>query len=665
MGKTTPIFRPDPGRTIASATSAHTRLRVYRAVWGGLRAFVTERGDYLIGTGLYLLAAALLLYRIGGWPPYAYNWETYTAWRFFQFWDHPSPDIFRLTEGLMTDSGQSPLVALPVWLSFEVGGVGLASMRVGVALLAGLAVPLCWLVGRRLTGHYEGLLAAVLLAITPSFLLYGRTATLVGISLVPALTTVYVLLRYLREPARWGWLAALQGLLVAGAYAYAPVRLLWPVSLILIGLELVTRRGNRRLLMGGLAVTALALPAALVLLFYGAKQDPIGAINSYYYARGEQVAAFSADPQSYTSYLRLSPEERQQAQQGKLPGTPVELMARLMAQNAHDYACLLLDLNTRPVLTDHWNEHGRLYAGVLVPFFLAGFCCVLWRARPRIRRKRRYAGESEGEGESKYDGHDGQGGSGEQGARGRGNHEPGTTAYRALLVLFLGFSLPILLTSRVHVGRLIFALPLLMVIVACGYAWLIRLLDARVLRRWPVAVGRNWKWKLKLSVLVAGTAALVGMVAWSAWTDYNVPPSPTRENSVVALLRHLRSELRPGSGAGVALVDDDKAYVEGEVIYAGAYRLELDGVYRFVNLTEVQSTPASAQAEAKARANPGDNRPPLYFGGVLTRLQTPGSMPDLCGSIYLVTPAVEQAFTGAAGKIQQACGRPVRYIVLP
>ena len=657
MGKTTPIFRPDPGQTIASATPAHTRLRVYRAVWGGLRAFVTERGDYLIGTGLYLLAAALLLYRIGGWPPYAYNWETYTAWRFFQFWDHPSPDIFRLTEGLMTDSGQSPLVALPVWLSFEVGGVGLTSMRVGVALLAGLAVPLCWLVGRRLAGHYEGLLAALLLAITPSFLLYGRTATLVGISLVPALTTVYVLLRYLREPQRWGWLAALQGLLVAGAYAYAPIRLLWPLSLLLMGVELIARRDRHRLLMGGLAVTALALPAALVLLFYGAKQHPIGAINSYYYARGEQVAALSADPQSYTSYLRLSPEERQQAQQGKLPGTP-ELMLKLVAQNAQDLVNLLLDLNTRPVLTDHWNEHGRLYAGVLVPFFLAGFCCVLWRARPRIRRKRPYAGENEGE--SKYEGHGGQGESGEQGVR--GNHEPGTTAYRALLVLFLGFSLPILLTSRVHVGRLIFALPPLMVIVACGYIWLVRLLDARVLRRWP-AVGRNWKWKR--SVLVASTAALVGVVAWSAWTDYNVPPSPTRENRVVALLRHLRGELRPGSGAGVALVDDDKAYVEGEVIYAGAYRLELDRVYRFVNLTEAQSTPASAQAEAHRRADPGDNRPPLYFGGVLTRLQTPGSMPDLCGSIYLVTPAVEQAFIGAAGRIQQACGRPVRYIVLP
>ncbi len=102
--------------------------------------------------GLYALAALLLTVRIGEHPGFAYNWESYTAWRYFTFWEGPDrtvADVLALTDGLMTDSGQGPLVGLPVWVGFALGGVGLAAMRLPVALLAAGAVPLLWLVGRR------------------------------------------------------------------------------------------------------------------------------------------------------------------------------------------------------------------------------------------------------------------------------------------------------------------------------------------------------------------------------------------------------------------------------------------------------------------------------------------------------------------------------------
>ena len=41
---------------------------------------------------LYGLALALLLVGIGSHPPFVYNWEEYTAWRFFPFWDRPTGD---------------------------------------------------------------------------------------------------------------------------------------------------------------------------------------------------------------------------------------------------------------------------------------------------------------------------------------------------------------------------------------------------------------------------------------------------------------------------------------------------------------------------------------------------------------------------------------------
>jgi 4-amino-4-deoxy-L-arabinose transferase-like glycosyltransferase len=606
MNETKPVSTPtpNPGKMVASAGPAGA------VIWNKVQAMAAAWSDHLTGVGLYLLSAAVLLYRIGDWPPYAYNWETYTAWRFFKFWDRPSPDIFRLTEGLMTDSGQSPLVALPVWLGFQAGGVSLTSMRVSVALVAALAVPLCWLVGRQLAGHRQGVLAAVLLALTPSFLLYGRSATLVGISLVPALAGIYVLVRYLSRPDNPRWLAALQCLLLVGAYGYAPVRFLWPLSLLLISMQLAVRRGRRKALLAGLAVTALFLPLAVSVLFYNAKPDFAGIINSYYYARGEQVAALNTDPRAYADYIRLSPEEQQQIQQGKLPGTPTDLMLRLIAQNAGDYARLLLNVDTRPTITDHWNAHGRLYVGVLVPFFIVGLGLVLWRA---LRRRLHSLQE------------------------------------QTLLIMFFGLSLPILLTSRVHVGRLIFSLPLLMIITACGYIWVVHLLAAHIARWWP------GKERLGLSRYVAATAPLIliAVTGLSTWVDYTVRPSPTREAQVTALLKDRLPEVVPG--AGVALVDDDSAYVEGEVIFAGAYRLELDGAYRFVNLSEGHTPPL----------DPNDSRPPLYFGGVLSRLRQPDSMPHLCDNIYLITPVVEAQFADMLARHDTICRRPIRYYLLP
>ncbi len=175
----------------------------------------------LIPIALYALAATLLLVRIGEHPDYAYNWENYTAWQMFRFWDGQWGwgDLLVLTDGLMTDSGESPLMVLPIWIGWQVFGVGLEGMRVPIVLIGALAAPRPWLVGGRLVGPWPAAVGAVLLAMSPVFLLYGRTATLVGVSLVPALATVYALLRVLRpEGARFavwaGWLAALQVLLV-------------------------------------------------------------------------------------------------------------------------------------------------------------------------------------------------------------------------------------------------------------------------------------------------------------------------------------------------------------------------------------------------------------------------------------------------------------------
>ncbi len=103
-------------------------------------------GLYLLGV-LFLLAPGLF----GAHPPWAYNWEGYTAWRWTTYWEAPPGplvEIWAPTDGLMTDSGQGPLVGLPVALGAAVAGVSIAAMRVPVTLVAALAQPHLWLLGR-------------------------------------------------------------------------------------------------------------------------------------------------------------------------------------------------------------------------------------------------------------------------------------------------------------------------------------------------------------------------------------------------------------------------------------------------------------------------------------------------------------------------------------
>ncbi|MGH2559297.1 MAG: hypothetical protein ACRDJH_09550, partial [Thermomicrobiales bacterium] len=276
------------GTAIGEPTERRSRLVIrWRAV--------------VVPVGFTLLAFALVLCRLGGHPGFAYNWEAYTAWRFFPFWEHPSTVVFDLTDGLMTDSGFSPVVALPAWAGFAIGGVGLTSLRVPIAVIAALAVPLTWLVGTRFADSAVStiepgqtspkgtrsaptrvvavvelvpVMAAVLLALSPAYLVYARTATVAGISLTPALLTIYALVRVLQNPRRWQWLAALQVLLVLNSYAYAVIRFLWLIALVLLIGEILWRRGERRWFFVALGITAATLPAALVLLDQHPSYDP-------------------------------------------------------------------------------------------------------------------------------------------------------------------------------------------------------------------------------------------------------------------------------------------------------------------------------------------------------------------------------------------------------
>ena len=282
-----------------------------------LTLLLRRTGDWPALTALYLLAAGALLmpWPFGTHPDWAYNWEGYTAWRWATYWEPPTGPTFEIwapTDGLMTDSGQGPLVGLPVAIGMVLSGGGLEAMRVPAALLAAVSVPVLWLLGRRIFGPGPATLAALLLATSPVFLLYGRTATLVGASLPPLLLSALALVRVLDAGTDDGWRWRREGLLAGslllGIYAYAPVRLLWPLAIGLLALAAIRDRARRGVLLRAALLCALVVPAATMALeaLAAPEPDPLAAAMSYFHARGEQLVAMSGDPAAASEYLRTS-----------------------------------------------------------------------------------------------------------------------------------------------------------------------------------------------------------------------------------------------------------------------------------------------------------------------------------------------------------------------
>jgi 4-amino-4-deoxy-L-arabinose transferase-like glycosyltransferase len=567
-----------------------------------LWAAAIPRDGPLVPVALYLVALALLTARLGSHPAFPYNWETYTARDVLVFWTHPSWSIVHLTDGVMTDSGLSPLIALPIWLSFHLFGISLTAMRLPIVLLAALAVPLTWLVGRRLAGPGTGALGAALLALSPVFLLYGRTATLVGPSLVPALATIYALLRVLEHPHKWRWLLAVQLLLLLGAYAYSPIRFLWPLSLILFGGELLWRRGERRWFIVALVVTALVLPLGITgayrFIGYGGwdKEDP--AIVSYYSGHGEQLANLRDDPKGIQRYIR-------EPSTGPAAGSATGLAVELVRQNAVDLDRLLTDRQTLPAITDYWNPHGRLYPWFLVPFFVFGSLLTLRRAFSQAEA-------------------------------------------RAWLVLFWGFALPMLLTSRVHIGRLIYIVPLLMLFVALGMVS-----SAQFLQRGAGRVtGRLGRLPHPAVWRVGATAALLVAlltVGNATWTDYRVAPRAGETARIARLLSTPAEPVPDGAGIVLALAKS-QADLEGEGLTVSALEIMLGDEVRFVNLRA--AGPVAAP----------DGRQTVYFGGFLTGATR--DLPTFCQNLYIVPTNNLDQFKTVTAQAAAACPAPLQTIEL-
>ena len=565
-------------------------------------------GDWPALFGLYLLAGAALLlpWPFGTHPGWAYNWEGYTAWRWETYWEAPAGpavEIWAPTDGLMTDSGQGPLVGLPVAIGTAVAGIELNAMRLPVSLLAALSVPVLWLLGRRLFGAGPATLATLLLATSPVFLLYGRTATLVGVSLLPLLLSALALVRVLDAGENDGWRWRREGLLAGslllGIYAYAPVRLLWPLVVGLLVVAAIRTSARRGVLMQSALLCALIVPAATMLLeqLGGPNPDPVGAAMGYFHARGEQLVAMG-DLADAGQYLREA---------DVTAGAGWDAATRLVGQNVADLARLLLDRDTGPAPIEYWNERGRFWPWFFLPFAVIGAISTV-----------------------------------ERWVRARGRESASLLPF----ALFLGLALPLLLTSRIHIGRLLPALPFALLLVAAG-AWTAAGWISELARRAGRENLAEWRW---IAPVVAGT--LLVPAAAGARFDMETPLSPTRESLTAATLAGWQEDASERGGA--VLVEDPALGDDIERVHAATYRLDLNGIYRFVDVQH-----AGRMFDPEAARDP---RPALLWRGALKALQA-GKIVDPCERLWFVAPEIADEFFAAWH--EAGCAGAPDSIILP
>jgi len=118
---------------------------------------------------------------------------------------------------------------LKLWSSFA--GDGEFGQRLFSAMLALLSLAILYTLGRRVLGHRTGLCAAVLLACSPFFILYGRMVRAYSQTMLLGALATWLLLRAFDKPTFWRWLfyglAALallytdySGLAVLGSHAF-------------------------------------------------------------------------------------------------------------------------------------------------------------------------------------------------------------------------------------------------------------------------------------------------------------------------------------------------------------------------------------------------------------------------------------------------------------
>lgn len=364
---------------------------------------------------LFSVVGFLLFIKLNSYPATLYNWENYTVWNIFQLkFNEPNVSLktyAQTSDGLMTESGFSPIIGLPLYWITTFFSYTLANLRVWTALLTLIGALIFYLFISHLFGKKIGTLATVLLCSSQAFLLYGRTATNVGPTLLAEMLTIVVIYYCLRHPSSLRLATCAFVAICMNYYFYAPIRFFTPMLFFCIIRFLTvyflgfiqkqsTKQKHRKIDPHIITWTVIAISVTSIFV---ARTN----ILKYYNGREEQLLTSIFKQPLSTNLLH-------------------ELILKTYI-NSQDFIQLLFSFNSRPVVIDFGNHFGQMINRSLVPFFILGLIYSFYKLRNESSNK-----------------------------------------FTLILSWFLISSLPILFTSNVHIGRLFLSLAPMYVLVAIG-----------------------------------------------------------------------------------------------------------------------------------------------------------------------------------------------------
>jgi hypothetical protein len=200
-----------------ATTFAGTLKLTDRASWITIR-----RGQWLVVIALAVLA--FLMRRKG--------LATQSLW--FDEADlvsRATQDLSVILKSFFKPGENGPLYTLFMHFWIQVAGTGEAAVRTPSMLAGTAAVPLIFLVGRKLGGIMLGLTGAFLLTVSPYLLWYSQDAKMYPLALCITLASVYLFLRGL-ESDKKGWWIAYVIITTLGFYIHL-------MTVLIVGVELV------------------------------------------------------------------------------------------------------------------------------------------------------------------------------------------------------------------------------------------------------------------------------------------------------------------------------------------------------------------------------------------------------------------------------------------
>lgn len=352
---------------------------------------------------LLLVSALALFYNISTHPNVLYNWEHYTSWRLLQEKNHePFNEAadgisLRLTDGLMTDSGLSPLVFYPIHLSTVIFGMNLFALRLWPVLVGILTIQALFFFGKKFFNKYVGFMSAFILLFSQPFLLYARTATNVGMSIISSIFTIWLIINVYQNPKKKITYLLLIMLLIINSYLYAPMRFLLPISIVFMILSITKnitysfwKNTTRVLLLTNLLSFSWIIRESML---------------HYYNGRGEQIVS---------QFNNTIPE--------------FKALFIYIFDNIIDLISLLYSIDKSPTILGFANSTGQMIHPLYIPLLCLG---VILTTIIYFRK-----------------------------------------LHMMLLLWFLIFTIPILFTNNVHIGRLIFSIVPISIFISLGIYYL-------------------------------------------------------------------------------------------------------------------------------------------------------------------------------------------------